>query len=224
MSSRALAGVAGALLVVVSVWAFLRAGERAAPAAPPAAAAPEQAALIEELRALRLGQERTLAALERMTQELALRASAAPAPARQDAGDGAPSSELVAALDALRETLEERAFSDAPAPLRSLAQDGESLDVVRRRVGSLGWSAWLPFIQRWRDDRDAAKRSLQLRTMREVVAEFGEPSQVGLISGTGLVIFTYREPEPPDGSRRPSSVVLSFQDGMAVEVHVTTYD
>ncbi len=214
MSSRALAGIAGALLVVVSVFALLRAGERAVPAA----AAPEQAALIEELRALRLAQERTLAALERMTQELALRASAAPAPARQNAGDGAPSGELVAALDALRETLEERAFCAAPAPLRSLAQDGESLDVVRRRVGSLGWSTWLPFLERWHADDDAATRSLQLRTMREILAEFGEPNEVTWFPHAGTVTFIYTEPVPPDGGREASFVHVTFYDGIVVRV------
>ncbi len=210
MSSRALAGVAGALLVVVSVWAFLRTGERAAPAA----AAQDQTALIEELRDLRLAQERTVAALERVATELAARPAAARVAERRDADGAASADELVAAIDALRRALEEHGARVVHAG----GADAEPLDDVADRAESAGWSAWAPLIELYEQDQAEARRRLQLRGVREVLREFGRPAYTG--TDEGSMFLHYTEPLAAGADRRPDQIRVKLLDGVVVDLRV----
>lgn len=205
-------GLAPGVLVAVA----LLGGAGAGSARDPESAAREPDALIAELRALRVAQERTLAALERLAAAPPARAAPSGSSERSPAGGAEPAPSLdalVASLDALRAGIEaesrrtQQAIRDAPA------LGGERLSETRRRHRATDWSALATLAADYAADPAAAARAQNFQTAADLLETYGPPTAIYRPKRGGLLYHYRRQAEGEPGP----NWYFQLQDGYVVE-------
>ncbi|MCB9913901.1 MAG: hypothetical protein H6828_01985 [Planctomycetes bacterium] len=200
-----------ALLVAsfAALGAFaLRGRERAAPADGGAASRE----LAQRLAAVEAAQARTAEALASLEARVARAPGASQRAPAAESDAPADLDELAARLAALEARVERESrltqerWRDAPPA------DEEHLRALRDEVALPNWSALDALHASWVADAQAARRSQLLKTARELMLEFGPPSQIYRPDGVTLFEY-YRDPQGP---------VLRFDlmDGLVTEFAV----
>lgn len=93
-----------------------------------------------------------------------------------------------------------------------------AVSLATQRDAPINWSELSALIELHRQDVDAARRSVQMLTVKEVVARFGFPSEVGA-SDAGF----YWSYQRKDGKGEPNGYVLfTFTDGYVIypDIHM----